>query len=298
MACRVDTEWGELKKVVVGHGRDMGTPASAETAFDPTSYFHLKRGDYPSHPEVELQLDGLASVLAEHGVEVVRPMDQPELEQVFARDVGMVIEDRFFRSTMIADRANEWAGISPLLGGRPVQNLPANVRMEGGDVLLLGDTIAVGVTRRPELAPLKTARTNAGALDFLSDTFPDKQVIGLELHKHDRDPLRCALHLDCAFMPLGQGEAMVCRNAFLDAEQLEGLLSRFHHTLEISLQEAALLQSNLLHLDPETLLIDPRFSRIADVLRHRGYRLIEVPMHHVGKMGGLFRCTTLPLLRH
>ena len=298
MACQVDTEWGELKRVVVGHGRDMGTPASEKTAFDPTSYYHLKQGNYPSHAQVELQLDGLASVLTKHGVEVVRPIDQPELEQVFARDVGMVIEDRFFRSAMIEDRADEWAGISPLLEGQPVYNLPANVRMEGGDVLLLGDTIAVGVTRQPELVSLKTARTNAGALDFLSDTFPDKQVIGLELHKHDRNPLRCALHLDCAFRPLGQGEAIVCQDAFLDAQQLNGLLSRFSHTLNISLQEAALLHSNLLHLDPETLLIDPRFNRISDALRSRGYRLIEVPMHHVGKMGGLFRCTTLPLLRH
>lgn len=298
MAFQVDTEWGELKRVVVGHGRDMGTPAAVETAFDPTSYCHLKRGDYPSHAEVELQLDGLASALAEHGVEVLRPIDQPGLEQVFARDVGMVIENRFIRSAMIEDRAEEWAGIAPLLDGQPVHNLPTGVRMEGGDVLLLGDAIAVGVTRQPELESLKTARTHARALGFLSDTFPDKEVIGLELHKHDRDPLKCALHLDCAFMPLGKGEAIVCRDAFLDPQQLEGLLSRFSHILEISLQEAALLQSNLLHLNPETLLIDPRFSRIGDVLRHRGYRLVEVPMHNVGKMGGLFRCTTLPLLRH
>ena len=110
--------------------------------------------------------------------------------------------------------------------------------------------------------------------------------------------MRCALHLDCAFMPLGHGEAIVCREAFLNGRQRDDLLSRFKGTVDITLQEAALLQSNLLHLTPDTLLIDPRYQRLSQVLREMGYELIEVPMHHVGKMGGLFRCATLPLLRH
>ena len=104
MSLRIDNEWGTLKRVIVGHGHNMGAPATLDTAFDPTSYLHIQAGTYPSHAQVSLQLEGLASTLQEHGVEVLRPLDQPELEQVFARDVGMVIEDRFYRSVMIEDR--------------------------------------------------------------------------------------------------------------------------------------------------------------------------------------------------
>ena len=298
MTFRVDNEWGELKRVIVGHGRNMHAPTSPEDAFDPTSYVHLKQGDYPSVGEVALQLDGLAETLSNAGVEVLRPQDVPDLEQVFARDVGLVVEDQFFRSAMIENRQAEWQGVAPLVPEAAVRYTPEHIRMEGGDVLLLDDAIAVGMTCRPDLLTLQTARTNAAAVDHLQDAFPHREVIGLELHKHDRDPLRCALHLDCAFMPLGHGDAIVCRDAFLDEAQLNRLLSRFNAVIDITLEEAALLQSNLLHLDPDTLLIDPRFTRLAGLLRQQGYQLLDVPMHHVGKMGGLFRCTTLPLLRH
>ena len=298
MSFRVDNEWGELKQVIVGHGRNMHAPTSAEDAFDPTSFLHLYSGTYPVMDEVVLQLDGLAEVLANFGVEVLRPHDVPDLEQVFARDVGFVVEDQFFRSAMIENREAEWQGVSPLIPEASVRSMPQHIRAEGGDVLLLDDAIAVGVTVQADQLHLQTARTHADAVDFLQSVFPHREVMGLELHKHDRDPMRCALHLDCAFMPLGHGEAIVCREAFLNGRQRDDLLSRFKGTVDITLQEAALLQSNLLHLTPDTLLIDPRYQRLSQVLREMGYELVEVPMHHVGKMGGLFRCATLPLLRH
>lgn len=297
MKIQIDNEWGELKRVVVGRGDNMGQATTAETAFDPTSHSHLMDGTYPAARDVDVQLKQLADVLVGCGVEVEHPAGIADLEQVFARDVGLVIEDRFFRSVMIGERQKEWDGIQNLLDGLNIDVIPDHARMEGGDVLVLEDSLAVGVTRDPDLVGLKTARTNQAALDFLSSTFPHREVLGVELHKHDRNPLKCALHLDCAFMPLGRGEAMVCREAFLHADQLDALIARFSHVIDLSLTEAALLQSNLLHIDPETLLIDPRFTRISEILKQRGYRLINVPMHHVGKMGGLFRCTTLPLLR-
>ncbi len=297
MRIRIDNEWGALKRVIVGRGDDMGKTATVDTAFDPTSYSHLLGGTYPDAPDVAVQLRQLADVLVDCGVDVQHPRGIPELEQVFARDVGVVVEDRFFRSVMIGERQREWDGLTHLLDGLDIDVIPDHARMEGGDVLVLGDALVVGVTRDSELVRLKTARTNQEALDFLRSEFPNREVLGVELHKDDRNPMKCALHLDCAFMPLGKGEAIVCPDAFIHDDQLNRLMARFSHVIEISLTEAALLQSNLLHIDPNTLLIDPRFTRVSDILKQRGYRLINVPMHHTGKMGGLFRCTTLPLLR-
>jgi N-dimethylarginine dimethylaminohydrolase len=244
-----------------------------------------------------MELDGLASTLASHGVDVLRPADVAGLEQVFARDVGLVVEDVFFRSRMIEDRQGEWGGILPLLGDLTFETFPEGVRVEGGDVLLLDGAIVVGVTRSRGLMGKQTARTNADAADFLRERFPHRDVLECELHKDDRDPLKNALHLDCAYMPLGGGEAIIAPEAFLQHRQLDALKSRHSSIIEISRDEAALLQSNLLHLDPHTLLIDPRFNRLGRTLESFGYSLISCPMESVGRMGGLFRCTTLPLNR-
>ena len=298
MALHVHTEWGRLERVVVGHGRDMGVRPTVETAYDPTSRSHLAAGTYPGEADVATELDGLAQTLSSRGVDVLRPVDVPELEQVFSRDVGLVIEDVFFRSRMIEDRQAEWAGIAPLLGDITLEEFPEEVRVEGGDVLLLEDAIAIGVTRGPELVGKQTARTNAEAAEFLRGRFPHREVMEIELHKDDHNPLRSALHLDCAYMPLGKGDAIISPEAFLEQEQLDRLKNRHSSIIEISSEEAALLQSNLLHLDARTLLIDPRFQRVGRALESLGYDLIPCPMESVGRMGGLFRCTTLPLNRH
>jgi N-dimethylarginine dimethylaminohydrolase len=98
-------------------------------------------------------------------------------------------------------------------------------------------------------------------------------------------------------MPLGGGHAIVCPEAFVHEEQLNTLRNRHSFCVDVTLEEAALLQTNLLHTAPDTLLIDPGFTRISEALLDLGYRLIHCPLDKVGHMGGLFRCSTLPLRR-
>ena len=61
------------------------------------------------------ELDGLAALLEAHDIRVLRPQDLEDVNQIFARDVGVVIDDRFVAMRMISDRAAEWQGIEPLL---------------------------------------------------------------------------------------------------------------------------------------------------------------------------------------
>jgi len=293
----ISNEWGRLEAVVVGHGRSMGPPPTLASAYDPTSKVHLANGSFPQQSEVASQLDGLAELLDGEGIEVLRPLDLPDLEQVFARDVGLVIDSTFVRSRTIDARRGEWDGVAPILGDTPWMAIPDDVHMEGGDVVVLDDALFVGVTRRPDWQGLQTTRTLPSALAFLASTFPHREVVGLELHKDDNDPLKCALHLDCAYMPLGSGHAILCPEAFVQEEQLNLLRKRHSSCIEVSLKEAALLQTNLLHTDPDTLVIDPSFVRLSEALKDKGYHLIPCPLDKVGRMGGLFRCSTLPLRR-
>lgn len=293
----IPNEWAPLRQVIVGHGHSMGPSPNLETAFDPTSKWHLARGTFPDQREVALQLDGLASVLESEGVDVLRPVNLEGVEQIFARDVGMVIDGVFIRSRTIDERSAEWDGVSPLLTEGNWVDLPDGIQLEGGDAVILEDAIVLGVTRNPDWRNLQVSRTSPSAIPFLEGLFPQREVMGIELVKDDQDPLKCALHLDCAYMPLGGGEALICPEFFVHEEDFKSLISRHSKFIPVSAKEAAQLQTNLLHLSPDTLMIDPGFTRVAGLLRQEGYRLVECPMDKVGRMGGLFRCTTLPLLR-
>jgi len=293
----IQNEWDSLRKVVVGHARDMGVLPNLETAFDPTSKWHLANGTYPDASEVADQLDGWAELLEGEGVEVLRPVNLEGVEQIFARDVGMVIDDLFIRSRIIEERSGEWEGVAPLLSHSKWMELPDGVNLEGGDVVVLDDALIVGVTRNPDWVRLQVSRTTPSALDFLADHFSRREVIGIELVKDDRDPLQCALHLDCAYMPLGRGDALICPGFFVHDEDVNYLKKRHSRVIEVTPQEASQLQTNLLHLNPNTVIIDPNFKRVAEALKGLDYHLKECPLDRVGRMGGLFRCTTLPLHR-
>lgn len=297
MELNIPNEWAPLQRVVVGHGLEVGEPPNVKTAIDPISRQHLLQGTYPAHDEVKRQLDALSALLESTGVEVLRPVNLPNVEQIFTRDIGMVIDHTFIRSRTIDRRSREWDGIAPLLDDHDKVELPEGVQLEGGDLVVLDDALIVGVTRKEDWIGLQVARTLPNAVDFLRSHFPEREVMGVELHKDDHDPLRSALHLDCAYMPLGGGEAILCPEAFVEENQFKSLISKHSKVIEITLDEAALLQSNLLHIDPETLLIDPKFRRLGVELEGLGYRLMPCPYDKVGRMGGLFRCTTLPLLR-
>lgn len=293
----IPNEWAPLRRVVVGHGRSMGAPPTMETAIDPTSKHHISAGTFPAQDLVERQLDQLAEALEREGVTVLRPENLDGVEQVFTRDVGMVIDGTLIRSRTIDERSHEWAGIEPLLGAKDWIEVPSDTHLEGGDVIVLDDALVVGVTRHAPWLDLQVVRSLPSALPFLEGLFPHREVIGIELHKDDADPLISALHLDCAYMPLATGEALICPEAFVHEDQLNTLMKRHSGSIEIDRSEAAQLQTNLLHIDPRTMLIDPRFERVGRALSAKGYRLVECPMDLVGRMGGLFRCTTLPLHR-
>ena len=94
MKLKAANEWDTLQSVVVGTARQMGgTPLLAD-AYDPKSKLHIEAGTFPVEADCQRELDGLASLLTEMDVKVLRPEVLPDLNQIFARDVGVVLGDR------------------------------------------------------------------------------------------------------------------------------------------------------------------------------------------------------------
>ena len=200
MQLRVTNEWSTLHTVIVGTARSMGDTPLLEEAYDPKSKEHIAAGTFPEETDCVRELDDLATLLRSMDVQVLRPHGVPELNQIFARDAGIVVEDRLVITRMIADRTAEWQGIAPLLTDVPASHIltpPEGVRVEGGDVMPRDGELWVGYSAADDFGAFTTSRTNEAALDWLSDQFPDWNVRGFQLQKSDTDPRANALHLDC-----------------------------------------------------------------------------------------------------
>lgn len=291
-------EWDPLKTVILGTSKDRGSVPTVSEAYDPTTLATIENNNFPSTTELGQSFLEFVEALESHNVDVLRPDQLEETDQIFARDVGFTIDNTFVASAMIEDRQEEWNGIKRLLKEVDVVFPPSNVQVEGGDVLILPNKLVVGYSE-DDFGKYKTTRTNRAAVDWLQSLFPNREVIGVSLNKSDTDPTWNVLHLDCCFMPLGQGHYLIYKEGFKSAQDLEAIMSIIGDAdyLELTMDEMMSLQSNLLSLSPTIILSDHRFERVNSWLKSRAYEVETINMEPVGRLGGLFRCSTLPLVR-
>lgn len=286
IALDVRDETSSLEAVVVGIGsnispkRYMNNPKEAES---------VRTGTFPSEAALVAQQDAFTALLTEQGVTVYRPEDAPEMDQIFPRDIAFVIGDRLVRAHMRkANRRGEYEQIAALIDAidTPAIEAPAEAFIEGGDVILHPGYVFVG----------QSERTNAAGAAFLADSFPDLEVIPLELVTTD-DPHTNVLHLDCAFQPVGSEHALFYADGF--RKRPDAIYDLFGERNLISLtgEEMYHLMPNIFSVSPTTVVSEPGFTRINDELRRIGLTVLETPYHEVGKIGGLLRCSTLPLRR-
>lgn len=298
----VKDETGTLKSVVVGRGTNPGPVPTLDEAYDAKSYSTLIAGTYPTDEALEREVEGLAKTLEKEGVEVLRPKELPGVNQIFSRDVGFVIEDTFIQANIIPERAEELKAYDELFDSidpKKVVVPPEHVHIEGGDVLVYGDKILLGTYLSPDYSTYKMARTNKYAIGFLKELFPEKDIIPVELIKHDTDPHVGVLHLDCCFQPVGKGKCILFPGAFRHVEDWEYIMNLFgiENTCIISREEMYNMNTNIFSISPKKVIIDSTFTRLRGWLERRDIECIPVAYREVSKLGGLLRCTTLPLER-
>lgn len=95
------------------------------------------------------QHDGYNETLRRLGVEVVEAPALPDLpDAVFVEDTAVVVDQvAVMTRPLLPSRQAEVASMAEVLARyRPIVSLDGEARMEGGDVLRIGDTFYVGVT--------------------------------------------------------------------------------------------------------------------------------------------------------
>lgn len=280
-------ETAPLETVVLGSAVNRGSIR----AINPTIRKHIENNSTPTEEAIIKEIQTFEEVLVHNKVQVLRPEDLPGTEQIFTRDIGFVIEDYFFLANMKhAVRQEEIRGIDHILeqaDASRIIGMPDGALAEGGDVLLHGDYLFVGISDR----------TNTEGAAFLQEFFPNKTVVELELVVDQKNADRNILHLDCTFQPIGRDQAIFYADGFKNKPEVLLDLFPSDRRIDVDLREKNLMFPNVFSIAPDKVVVERNFHRLKEALRNRGFEVFEVDYAETSKLSGLLRCSTLPLKR-
>jgi N-dimethylarginine dimethylaminohydrolase len=282
----VDSETAPLRSVIVGYP-DNFLQVDPEIINETQRQYYFGP-DAPTPEDVTRQLNAFIDVLVARGIDVRQPHPLSYLpDQMMTRDIGVVIGDTFVVTTMAAQsRRHEWRGYAHLFEHFPehVKVLfgPEDLVIEGGDVIVDRGKVFVGIGQRTTLA---------GAA-WLMQLVPDFEIVPINLSGLDDG--EDVLHLDCSFLPVGDGHALIYPDGMRD---IPATLRESYDLIEVTREEQQMLGTNVLSLAPDCVVSREDSTRINSEMRARGIDVIELPYSEPPKTGGSFRCCTLPLHR-
>lgn len=201
--------------------------------------------------------------------------------QMYTRDVGFVLGDKLFYSQnrKFKEREGEFEQFT-----RCMQHLSIDKKniieiisgpIEGGDVIPTEDEVLVG----------HSSRTSQTAIDELAKYVNVKQ---LELGEN-------VMHLDTRLMILSKNLAVIHRPSFTE-QDVEYLQSKYS-LIDVTDDEAYNLATNVILLNPKTVVVEHRQQRLCNELKDHGFNVEVLPYSEPIKLGGSFRCTSLALSR-
>ena len=286
MDVHVDSETAPLRSVIVGYP-DNFLDVEPEIINETQRRFY-HGPEAPTKEAVTEQLNGFIAVLHSRGVRVHQPRPLPYIpDQMMTRDIGVVIGDTLVVTTMAAhSRKHEWRGYAYLFEDfMPDTKIifgPEDLVIEGGDIIVDKGKVFVGIGQR-------TTLTGAA---WLMQLVPDYEIVPMNLRGlRDGEDI---LHLDCSFLPVGENSALIYPDGM---REVPASARETYDLIEVTRDEQQRLGTNVLSLDPSTVVSQPTSTRINDEMRARGIDVIEVPYAEPAKTGGSFRCCTLPLHR-
>lgn len=302
MKLNITNETSRLKSVVLGTATDIGPKPTLEDAYDPKSMEHIKAGTYPEEEDMVKEIEAVAEILKKYEVEVLRPKIIKDYNQIFTRDIGFVIEDKFICANILPERKLEIDAIQHVLDKidpNHLIELPDNCHIEGGDVMPHGDYIFIGTYRGEDYSNFITARTNPLAVSEIEKLFPNKTVKSFSLRKSNTNAKANALHLDCCFQPVGSKYAILHKNGFLEEKEYQWLVDFFgkDNIFEITADEMYDMNSNIFSISKDVVISDAHFTRLNTWLESLGITVETVKYREIAKQEGLLRCSTLPLIR-
>jgi N-dimethylarginine dimethylaminohydrolase len=270
-----DSEYGKLKKVIVCEPKYM----KIDEVINETQRHFAQ--DNINMKRAMKQHQDFVKAMKDNGVDVYKlpPMEKFP-EQVFTRDIGFTIGDTVFVSKMGCNirEGEEKILRNWLLQHQVSLSLIEGDRIEGGDVIVHGNTVYIGVS----------GRTSEETIEQLQSQLPGMRVIPVPFN-----PI--FLHLDCVFNILSADKALVYPDAF-EEKDLKLLASHFE-LIEVDKDEQFTMGTNVLSIGNKKVLSLPINKNVNAAMREQGFEVIKVDISEIIKSGGSFRCCSMPLYR-
>jgi N-dimethylarginine dimethylaminohydrolase len=298
----VQNETSRLRAVVLGSAINNGPTPSIAEAYDPKSLEHIIAGTYPLEADIVNEMEAFNAVFQKYNVTVFRPEMIENYNQIFARDIGFVIDDIFIKANILPDRERELDAIQYIINQinpSKVIRPPEDVHIEGGDVMLWKNYIFIGTYKGSDYKDYITARTNLQGVEFIRNLFPNKIVKEFDLVKSKIEARDNALHLDCCFQPVGDTKGIIYKRGFREEADYLFLVNLFgeENLFHLKREEMYNMNSNVFSIAPDVVVSERKFKRLNKWLRKNGFTVEEIPYAEIAKQEGLLRCSTLPLVR-
>ena len=217
------------------------------------------------------QHHGYVQALKELGCAVLElPADADLPDSVFVEDTAIVLPDVALLTRPGADsRKPEVESILRILAPyRELVRVTAPATVDGGDVLVLGKEIYVGLS----------TRSNQAAIDQMNDLLGKYgyHVTGVELND--------CLHLKSAVTRLDDKTLLINRR-WVDIEYFDGF------TL-IDIDPSEPFAANCLPING-TIIYPTTFPKTQKILENNGYRVKAIPVNELAKAEGAVTCCSL-----
>ena len=209
--------------------------------------------------------------LTELGVRIVSLPAEPALpDAVFVEDPAVVVDEAAIISNMGApSRRPELASLASALAHyRPLKFLAEPATLDGGDVLRIGRSIFVGLSRR----------TNRDGIEQFAN------LLGPHGYQVKPIEVRGCLHLKSACSYVGNNIVLVNRS-WIDAEPL----SEFE-LLDVPEEEPAAANALLLN---DVIIMPASFPRTRALLEKRGFHVRTIDVSELQKAEAGVTCTSL-----
>ena len=167
--------------------------------------------------------------------------------QMFTRDLAFVIGNKFFISNMKKENRkkaiNGWTKIIEQINPKDIVNVPSNIFLEGGDVIIDNKTVYVGISERTTMEGVKFLKKTLGS---------EYQVIPLKLKPK-------FLHLDVVFTIINPNLALIYKDVLEDESYK--LLEKYEK-IEITKAEQFELATNVFVIERNKIIMNSSHKRI------------------------------------
>ena len=296
-------EWDPLEQCVVGIATDANWPVS-DPVFSLESQKTLwtetpvPSGPVPQHiiDEANEDLDALAAVLTQHGVDVVRPTPfnfqaHDGMYNYCPRDRFLVWGDTIVDPAMMYPcRDMELQCYHDLVDtATHYLHMPRNegMTLDAANVCRLGN----------DWLFLESASGNRAAYDWLCAQFPQ---INIELCN-----FYAGVHIDSTVVPLREGLVLLngarvnednCPKVFdhWDKIYVDDVVAQNFYNYPYASKWIAM---NMLVVDPGTVIVDKYQTELIRILEQWNFTVIPLELRHSRTLGGGFHCVTLDTRR-